>query len=90
MQYLCPDLSPEGAVQLQLGGELDEDEDEELAAVYLLTSGLKYIWESSRIKKKITPHLMRSEVEANISILRKSRHGRAALLMTEILKTDYL
>ena len=84
VQGLCPDLSPEGAVQLQLGGGLDGDE--ELAAVYLLASGMKYIWESRKMKKKITLHQMRSEVEAIISILRKTRHGNAALRMMEMLE----
>ena len=84
VQGLAPDLSPEGAVQLQLGSDVNEED--ELAAVYLLATGLKYIWETRIHRKKITIHQMRSEIEAKISILRKTRHREASIKMTEMLE----
>ena len=79
VQGVSPDLSPEGAVQLQLVQGLADDEV--LAAVYLLAIGFRYIWE---IRKKISLHKMRSEIEAMISILRKTRHSGPASIMMEM------
>ena len=60
-------------------------EIEELAVVYLLATGLKYIWEARMHKKQISIHQLRSELEAKISILRKSRHKEAGAKMLEML-----
>ena len=70
VQGVSPDLSPEGAVRLQLVQGLADDEV--LAAVYLLAIGFRYIWVIRKVKKKISLHKMRSEIEAMISILRKT------------------
>ena len=59
----------------------------ELPAVFLLATGLKFIWLTRAEKKQITVHKMRSEMEAKISILRKSRHKEAGDKMLEILRS---
>ena len=83
VQVLAPDLSPEAALRLELGGELSPDE--ELATMCLLATGLKYIWDARAEKKQVTLFKMRAEVEARISILRRTRHSKAGDLMLEML-----
>ena len=83
VQGLAHDVSPEEAILLQLDENITEIE--ELAVVYLLATGLKYIWESRMLKKQITLHQLRSELEAKVSILRKSRHKEAGEKMLELL-----
>ena len=72
VQGLVPDLSPEAALRLEMGMQLDEEE--ELAIMCMLASGLKYIWEARVEKKQVQTFKMRSEVEARVSILRRTRH----------------
>ena len=83
VQGLVPDLSPEDALHLQLGGDMAHEE--ELAAVYMLATGWKFIWEARVSKKQIVLHQMRSELEANIAILRKSKFREAAMMMQGLL-----
>ena len=85
VQGAVPDLSPERAVQLQLGDDLPQED--ELAVVYLLALGLKFIWEARISRKQIVLHQMRSELEARINILRKSKHKETAIKMNELLQT---
>ena len=83
VQHLVPDLSPESALTLDLQQELSEHE--ELAAVCTLAVGLKYIWEARVAKKLVATFKMRAEVEATISILRKSRVSEASLIIETML-----
>ena len=83
VQILVPDLSPEAALRLEFGQDLSNDE--ELATACLLAAGLKYIWEARVEKKPVTTFKMRAEIEARISILRRTRHKGAGELMLEML-----
>ena len=71
-------------MQLQLGDDLPQED--ELAVVYLLALGLKFIWEARISRKQIVLHQMRSELEARITILRKSKHKETAIKMNELLQ----
>ena len=65
-QKLIPDLSPEAALRLAVGGAGLSDE-EELASVCLLATGWLFIWET-RLNKKHNPlYRMRAELEAMVS-----------------------
>ena len=82
-QVAIPSLSPEAVLHLELGQDLNEEQ--QLATVCLLATGLKYIW-STRIEKKYaTLFKMRAEIEAKISILRRTRHSGAGTLMLEMI-----
>jgi hypothetical protein len=83
LQVLVPDLSPEAALRLELGRQLSDRE--ELATMYMLSIGLKYIWEARVERKQVRVYKMRSEVEARVSILRKTRHTEAGNLMLEMI-----
>ena len=50
MQHLIPTISIEGCLRLELGEDLVEED--QLAVVCLLASGLKYIFET-RAEKKV-------------------------------------
>ena len=83
LQAVVPDLSPEAALRLELGMQLSEME--ELATMYVLSIGLKYIWEARVERKQVRLYKMRSEVEARVTILRKTRHTEAGNLMLEMM-----
>ena len=50
-------------------------ESEELPAVFMLATGMQYIWCNRVNKKQVTTQQMRSEIEAKI--LLKSRYREA-------------
>ena len=83
VQQILPDLSSEDAVLLDLGCSLPEEET--LAVQCILITGLKYIWEARLAKKVLSQYRMRSEIEARVSILRKTRFQSSATLMTDLI-----
>ena len=56
--------------------ELSPDEPFLLASVSLLSSGLELIWNNRKVKKITALYSMRAELEASISIKRRSRNRR--------------
>ena len=70
IQVLVPNLSQEDAIKVDLGDSMTGDE--EVAVLQVLAISLKYIWEARLSKKMVTVHQIRSEIEANITILRKA------------------
>ena len=83
VQALVPHLSPEAALRLELGSDLCDEE--KLALLCVLATGLKYIWDVRKEKKQITLFKMRAEIEAKISLLRKTRYQGSANIMLEML-----
>ena len=83
VQTTVSNLSPEEALRLELGG--GHDEVEQLATVCLLSTGLQYIWEARTEKKLVSLFRMRSEIEARITILRRTRHAAAGDKMMEMM-----
>ena len=53
----------------------------------MLATGLKHIWEARVSKKQITPFQVRAELEAKISLLRRTRYVGAGSKMQELLET---
>ena len=84
VQQLIPGLSAEAAVQLDLGVVLPDEEN--LAALCTLSTGLKYIWEARLAKKVVIKHKMRAEIEAKVTIMRKTRFLSAALKIEEMMQ----
>ena len=82
-QQCLPDLTPEQVLRLELG--LDLSDGDQLAVVCLLATGLVYIWETRVQKKAIHLYKMRAEVEAKISILRKSRYWASGNKMLDMM-----
>ena len=83
VQQVLPDLSAEAAVLLDFDCILPEEEN--LAVQCILTTGLKYIWEARLAKKVVTIFRMRAEIEARVSILRKTRFTSSAQLVTDLI-----
>ena len=83
VQQVLPDLSTEAAVLMDFGCILPEEEN--LAVQCILTTGLKYIWEARLAKKVVTMFRMRAEIEARVSILRKTRFNSSAQLVAELI-----
>ena len=84
VQQVCPGLSPDAAVRLELG--VDVDDDTGLVALCILSTGLKFIWETRLEKKVVVTHRMRAEVEAKVSILWRTRFRRSADRVAELLE----
>ena len=53
--------------------EVESDETFMLSTVSTLATGLLYIWENRKLKKSTTLPMMRAELEAAVSIKRRSR-----------------
>ena len=85
VQQLLPDLSVESAVLLDFRCSLPDDEN--LAVQTILITGLKYIWETRLAKKVVTKFRMRAEIEARVSILRRTRFVDSAIVMAELINT---
>ena len=82
-QVLVPNLSQEDAVLLRLGDSLTYEEESAVSQV--LAISLKFIWEARIMKKVVSIFQVRSELEANISILRKASRPNIALLVEQML-----
>ena len=80
---MIPNITTEDTLKLNFGVGLQSEE--ELAAVCMLATGWMYIWEARVNKKQVTLFKMRAEVEAKISILRRTRHKAAGEKMLEML-----
>ena len=50
---------------------------------------INYNWEARVAKKLVETHKMRAEVEASISIIRRSRFLEAGLVMENMLHRQY-
>ena len=85
VQQLLPDLSVESAVLLDFQCSLPDDEN--VAVQTILITGLKYIWEARLAKKVVTKYRMRAEIEARVSILRRTRFSNSANIVDELINT---
>ena len=86
MSYLLlsvPGTSPQSMLRLEFSQDLDDTD--RLATLSLLSTGFQYIWQSRAEKKAVSAQKMRSELEASISILRKTRFSSSADKMLEII-----
>ena len=83
IQQILPEISTEAAVLLDFGCILPHEES--LAIQCILVTGLKYIWETRLAKKVVTKFRMRAEIEAMVSILRRSRYQSSANIMNELI-----
>ena len=72
VQAYDQNLTIEKALRL----EIVADETFLLPTVAILATGLEYIWENRKIRKTTTLFMMRAELEAAVSIRRRSRLRR--------------
>ena len=70
-------------LRLEFSQELDDTD--RLGTLSLLSTGFQYIWQSRVEKKAVSAQKMRSDLEASISILRKTRFSSSADKMLEII-----
>ena len=73
--------------------EIESDEPFTFASVSLLATGLALIWENRKMKKNTTLHMMRAQLEASVSIKRKSRLAKLrenASIMENMIKNFLL
>ena len=73
--------------------EIESDDPFTFASVSLLATGLALIWENRKMKKNTTLHMMRAQLEASVSIKRKSRLAKlreTASIMDNMIKNFLL
>ena len=80
---VVPGMSTQRLLRLDFGARLDDTD--QLAILGLVSTGLTYIWQARAEKKVLTQYKMRAELEAMISILRKSRFTSSADKIFEII-----
>ena len=73
-QKVTPHITADDALRLELKGEPDGDDSQQLAAITILATGLCYIWEARVNKKKVGKYEVRAELEAMVSLMRRTRH----------------
>ena len=83
IQQIVPGMVAERAVLLDFQCQLSIEES--LATQCILVTGMKYIWETRMSRKVVNLFRMRAEIEAKISILRKSRYCNSAVLMENLI-----
>ena len=85
-QQLDPTLTPDMALRLEMMEDLDEIS--ELAAINILATGLNFIWEARIKKKRVKTYEVRAELEALVSLLRRSRFREAGERVNDALLTN--
>ena len=88
VHHLIPTMTHDMALRLEMLEEVDINS--ELAAISILATGLKYIWETRIKKKRVLTHEVRAEMEALVSLLRRSRFKEAGERVNDALLTDML
>ena len=82
IQTRIPNFSVDDALKLRLG---EVSEQEEQAVVCTLGTGLMHIWQARLEKKQVYLYKMRAELEAMVSVLRKSRHKNVGEIIASML-----
>ena len=83
-QRVTPYVTADSALRLELRGE--PDDSQRLAATTIIAIGLCYIWEARINKKKVGRYDVRAELEATISLMRRTRHREAGEIIRDALK----
>ena len=83
VRIVVPGLSPQQLLRLDLGPGLAEAD--QLATICVISTGLNYIWQARVDKKVVTQYKMRAEIEAMITILRKTRYYASADRVLELI-----
>ena len=83
-QSVVPDLTPLQALRLDIG-EAQLGREEGLIFTTIIGTGLKFIWEARVNKKRVEPYEVRAEMEALISILRRSRYSNEGDMLSNIV-----
>ena len=80
LQGAQPDLLPEGVLRLDLRVE----KELELPLVWLLSSMLRIIWNLRQSNTRVRHYLVRSQLEAEINLLRETRYKNIVPTIVEI------
>ena len=79
----APGISPQAMLRLDFGQALNETDC--LATLSIISTGLQHIWQARVDRRTVNPYKMRADLEASISILRKTRFRASADKMLEMI-----
>ena len=80
LQGVQPDLLPDAVLRL----ELRVEKELELPLVWLLSSMLRIIWNLRQSNTRVRHYLVRSQLEAEINLLRETRYKNIVPTIVEI------
>ena len=80
LQDVQPDLLPDAVLRL----ELRVEKELELPLVWLLSSMLRIIWNLRQSNTRVRHYLVRSQLEAEINLLRETRYKNIVPTIVEI------
>ena len=83
VQIAVPGLEFASLLRLEFGTALEEED--QLATLCLISTGLHYMWQARAEKKVLTHYKMRAELEAMITILRKMTYNATAVKILEMI-----
>ena len=76
-----PDLLPEQALRL----DFRVTEEQELAIVWIMASALLILWKLRNSKSRVQLYKVRAQMEANINLLRETRHSNTAIILDQLV-----
>ena len=83
VSHLVPGISSTDVLSLNFATTVEEND--RLPTLVLIATGLRYIWQTRADKKTVCRYKMRTEIEATISILRKTRYSACAERLLEMI-----
>ena len=83
VSHLVPGISSKDVLSLNFATTVEEND--RLPTLVLIATGLRYIWQTRADKKTVCRYKMRTEIEATISILRKTRYSACAERLLEMI-----
>ena len=83
VSHLVPGISSTDVLSLNFATTVEEND--RLPTLVLIATGLRYIWQTRADKKTVCRYKMRTEIEATISILRKTRYSASAERLLEMI-----
>ena len=76
-----PDLLPEQALRL----DFKVEEEQVLAMVWIMASALLIVWKLRSSKSRVQLYKVRAQMEANINLLRETRHSNTAIILDQLV-----
>jgi hypothetical protein len=86
LQEVQPGLQADAVLRL----ELNVDDELELPVVWLLSTLLRTLWGLRQSSTRIRPYLVRSQLEAEINLLRETRFSEAVPKIEELVENVFI
>ena len=65
--------------------QLKVEKEQELAMVWIMASALLIVWKLRSNKSRVQLYKVRAQMEANINLLRETRHSNTAIILDQLV-----